>query len=115
MNYIGNQKVVNEIEKDGVVEVTLKDKTSFEINKELLEKIKTEKNGNGNITDVVSDYFSRKFLAELAYYDLDYMFALSASSGVATLAHNLRESAIGNKFDCSCSETIKLSKIVEEL
>lgn len=112
--YIGNQKIVNEIEKDGMVEVTLKDKTSFEMNKELLEKIKIEKNGNGNITDVVSDYFSRKFLAELAYYDLDYMFALSASSGVATLAHNLRENAIGKAFDCNSSETMKLSKIVKE-
>ena len=112
--YIGNQKIANEVIRDDVVEVTFKDKTSFIIKRELLDKIKTEVSGSGNVTDNVTDYFSRKFLAELALYDLDYMFVMDVSSGIATLAHNLREEAIGKKFNCSSTETIKLSKILED-
>lgn len=111
--YIGNQKIKEEVEKDGITTVTLKDKTSFEINTELLSKIKTETDGIGNVTDNVADYLSRKFLAEIAMYDLNYIFAMSISEGIATLAHNLREQAIGKKFDCSGTETIKISKILE--
>lgn len=111
--YIGKLKIRSEKVERDVVKVKLKDNTEFEIHKELLEKIKTAEKGNGNVTDTINDYFSRKFLAELAMYDLDYMFAMNVGSGIATLAHNLREQAISKVFDCSCSETIKLSKIVK--
>jgi len=111
--YIGNVKIKSEKVKGDKTTVKLKDNTEFDINSKLLEKIKTEKEGNGNVTDVVSDYFSRKFLAELALYDLDYIFAMNVGSGIATLAHNLREVAIGKAFNCSSPETIKLSKLLE--
>ena len=115
MNYfIGNQKIREEkIDGENTI-VKLKDNSEFTINSQLLEKVKKEEKGNGNVTDSISDYFSRKFLAELAYYDLDYTFAMSIGSGIATLAHNLRENSIGKAFDCSCSETIKIKKITDE-
>lgn len=112
--YIGDKKVKVTI-KGEIVIVNPENGTKFEINKELWEKIKSDKKGLGNVTDIINDYFCRKFLAELALYDLDYMFAMSIGSGIATLAHNLREQAIGKALDCSCSETVKLSKIIDEM
>lgn len=112
--YIGSLEIKKEKIDGDFVTVTMKDKSSFVVHKELLEKIKTDEKGNGNVTDIINDYFSRKFLAELAYYDLDYMFAMNVGQGIATLAHNLREGLISRTFNCSGGDTIKLSKILED-
>ena len=114
MSFVGNQKIRDEkIDGENTI-VKLKDNSEFTINSKLLEKVKKEEKGNGNVTDSISDYFSRKFLAELAYYDLDYTFAMSIGSGIATLAHNLREGLISRTFNCSGGDTIKIKKITDE-
>ena len=110
--YIGNQKVKSERENGDMVDIVMKDKTTFTINKELLEQIKTEKKGEGSITDNVNHYFARKFVAELAYYDLDFYFIGNIGQKMEVLAHNLREKLFRKTFDCSGGDAIPLNKLI---
>lgn len=112
--YIGNQKIKSEKEDGNIVEVVMKDKTTFKIHKELLKQIKTKKDGEGSIADNINNYFARKFVAELAYYNLDFYFVGNISQSMGVLAHNLREELLRNTFNCSSGDAISLNKLVKK-
>ena len=111
--YIGNQKIKSEEANGDMVDIIMKDKTTFTINKELLEQIKTDSNGEGSVTDNVNNYFARKFIAELAYYNLDFYFVGNIGQSMGVLVHNLREELFRNTFDCSGGDGIALNKLIE--
>ena len=111
--YIGNKRIKNtQILTDDKIKVIMAEGEPFEINTKLFEKIKTEKVGQGNIVDNIRNYFARKFLAELAYNDLDFFFAENIGTGLGVLAHNLREQKISEAFKVSSTDGIKLSKLI---
>lgn len=113
--FIGNKsvKMVNEKDEKTVV-LEFLDEPSVTINKELFELVKTDEKGNGNVTDNINNYFARKFLAELAYYNLDYYFASSVSIAIETLAHNLREELFAKAFGSTGANDIKLIKLLDK-
>lgn len=113
--YIGKNKVKDESidPETGDVNVTLDDKQKIRINKELYDKIKTEKEGEGTITDVVRDRLAREFLAQLAMYDLEFYLVDHVAQGMSTLAHNLREEAIAEKFGCQSAMNISISELLK--
>lgn len=98
---------------DKNVSVEFDDSTSIVINKELLDLIKTEEKGNGNVTDNINDFFARKFLAELAYYNLGYYFSRNVASSIEVLAHNLREELLKKTFNCSGGDDISLKLLTD--
>ena len=110
--FIGNQKIKSEKIEGDFVNVVLEDKTDFKIHKELLKGIKSKKVGSGNLADNINDYFARKFLAELAYYELDYYFVSNVGQAMNVLSHNLRENLIRETFKCSGGNNINLKKLV---
>ena len=110
--FIGAKEIKMVMEKDEkTVEVEFSDGKKTEINKDLLELIQTEVEGTGEVTDNVKDYFARKFLAELAYYDLKYYFAGYVSTAMDVLSHNLREELLAKTFGCTGGDDIPLIKL----
>jgi hypothetical protein len=114
--FIGDKeiKLVEEVE-DGNAKVTFADDSSTVINTELLGEITSEEEGKGNITDAVYHYFSTRFLADLAYYKLEYYTVEGVAMAMRVLAHNLREEAIKKAFGCSGGDAIRLDKLSAEL
>lgn len=112
--FIGSKEVKVVMDKDEKnVSVDFDDNTSTTINKELFELIKSEEKGNGNVTDNVNDFFARKFLAELAYYELGYYFSRNVSSAMEVLAHNLREELLKKTFNCTGGDDINLRLLTD--
>lgn len=113
--YIGNKEIKTvETLENGVSKVTMAEGEPFEISTELLGKIQTDTEGQGSITDNINNYFARKFLAELAYYGLDYYFAKHIGISLEVLAHNSREQKIAELFGATSSDSIKLSQLFKE-
>lgn len=111
--FIGDKEIKMTTEKDEkTIVVEFATDPAVTINKELFDLIKSEEKGNGNVTDNVNAYFSRKFLAELAYYNLDYYFAGSVGIAMETLSHNLREELFAKTFACSGANDIKITKLL---
>lgn len=111
--FIGKDKIRKETENGDSVDVVMKEGTEFKIKKDLLDILKTEGKGDGNITDNIRNYFARKFISELALYDLNYYFVNNVSVAMDTLAHNLREELFRKTFDCSGGDAIPLNKLIE--
>lgn len=112
--YIGEKEIKATFpdgEKD--LKVELADGGTIIINKELFDLIKSEKKGEGDITDHVRDYFARKFVTEMAYYGLTYAFVSVIGNGMDNIIWNLRENAIKKAFDCPGSTEIKLISLFE--
>jgi hypothetical protein len=115
MAFIGNKEIEKHSNISATqVEVKVKDGEPFVIHKDIYDGIVTDELGEGTITDNVNNYFARKFLAELAHYDLDFYFSKQIGMKLEILAHNLREQKIAEKFDAVTSDSIKLSKILDE-
>ena len=116
MSFLGNREikeVVDLVEKPGFVEVTLEDDQKSVLNKDLFALVELQEKGNGSVTDVVTDYFARKFIAELSQFDLDFYFSSLVSRSMETLAHNAREQLFANTFGCSSANDISLRTIVD--
>ena len=108
MKYLGNEEVEFIEGESEISKVHLKDNKIIELHKDLVEHIVSEKPNEGTLTDLVSHYLSKKFLIEMAYYDLDFYMTESVGTGIKVLAHNLREDAISKAFDCQGALNIKL-------
>lgn len=116
MAYLGELKIESEISNDdGISKVTFEGGQNIDINSKLLKELVTEEEGKGNITDNINDYFARKFVAELAYYDLDYYFVKSVGIAMEVLSHNLREELIRKTFNCSGGDAINLKKLLTDI
>lgn len=111
--FIGDKeiKMVNEKDEKTVVLEFVGD-PSVTINKDLFDLIKSEEKGNGNVTDNINAYFSRKFLAELAYYNLNYYFVGGTAVAMETLAHNLREELLSKTFNCNGANDISVQHLL---
>ena len=113
--YIGNQEVKMTMpEGKTLLKVEFDDKSSTVINKELFDLIKSEEKGVGNVTDNVNHYFSKKFIAELSMYDLEFYFAGSVGTAMGVLVHNLRENLFQTTFKCGSTDNIGLKKLVSQ-
>ena len=111
--FIGSKKISKtSIDGDDMV-VFFKDESSFSIKKKLFDIIVTEKEGVGDVTDVVRHLFSVKFLRELSDYGLDSNACAHVANGVGTLAHNAREAAVCSKFGVDSPNQIKLEDIID--
>lgn len=111
--FIGDKEVKMTTEKDEkTIVVEFSGDPSITINKELFDLIKSDEKGNGNVTDNINAYFARKFLAELAYYNLEYCFAGSTGIAMETLAHNLREELFRKTFNCGGANNINISNLL---
>jgi hypothetical protein len=112
--FIGNKEVKMELEQENGVDVKIEfgDDTSTVINKELFDLIKSEDKNDGNVSDNINHYFAKKFVAELAYYGLDFYFANNVGVAMGTLAHNLREELFSKTFKCTGGDTINLKLLV---
>jgi len=95
--YIGSKKITKTKEDGNNVFLTFGDKTTTSINKDLLELVQTEKEGNGNVGDVVTNKLAKKFLAEMASYDLDRMNAVQVGQSIGVLVDNLLEDWISKE------------------
>ncbi len=112
MQFIGNKKIKKtEVLTNGKINVIMAEGEPFEISEKIFNGIKTEKVGQGNITDNINSFFARKFLAELALEDLDFSFAKNVGMSLEILAHNLREQKISESFKAPSSDNIKLSQL----
>ncbi len=114
--YIGEKEIVKvkQIDGDNRIIISFKDEEEKEatIDKGLFDLIVLEKQGKGNVMDAVRYYFAKKFLSELALYDLDFYMVENIGVAMQTLSHNLREDAIGKMFECSGALDIKLRKLI---
>lgn len=121
--YIGSKEIylVEDIDGTSNVNISFKkdakgeDSVDVILNKELFNTIKSNVPSMGNITDHIRDYFARKFLAELAYYDLEYYFVNNVAVGMETLAHNLREELFRKTFVCSGGDAINLKLLAQKV
>lgn len=117
MSFVGEKEIKEIVPvpgKENLVKVIF-DEGETEINKDLLELITIEEKGNGNVTDNINHYFTRKFVAELSQYDLGFYFTNSIGIGIETLAHNLREELIRKTFNCSGANDISLKLLVDNI
>ena len=113
--FIGAKEIKMTTEKDETkIVLEFLDEPSIIMNKELFDLIKSEEKGNGNVTDNINNHFARKYLAELAYYDLDYYFSGSVALATETLAHNLREELFARAFGSTGANDIKLIKLLDK-
>ena len=115
MSFIGEREIKEVVEvadKPGFVEITLEDDQKSVMNADLFALIENQEKGNGTITDVVTDYFARKMVAELAQYDLDFYSTGLIARSIETLAHNAREQLFANTFGCTSAYDISLRTIV---
>jgi len=108
--FIGTKEIKITLDKDekNLSVEFVDDNNSVVINKELFDLIKSETKGTGNVTDNINDLFARKFLAELAYYDLGFYFCRNIANSIEVLAHNLREELLRSTFNCSGGDDINL-------
>lgn len=111
--YIGNKKINSSELDENTILVKLKDNTETKISKELFDIIATEEKGDGTIMDNINNYFAKKFVAELAYYNLDFYMVQNVAQAMGVLSHNLRESLIRKTFECSGGDTIPLNKLID--
>jgi len=113
--FIGNKEVrTKDLENGKVLVIVLEDKSEIEINKELYDIIVTEKVGDGTIMDNINNYFARKFVAELAYFDLEFYMVANIAQSMGVLVHNLREELLRKTFSCQGGDTISLKKLLKE-
>lgn len=112
--YIGDKKIKAQFEQENKTDLKLEfdDGSDVVINAKLFDLIKSKVKNDGNITDSINHYFAKKFVAELAYYNLDFYFANNIGVAMGTLSHNLREELFKKAFDCSGAETIKLGLLL---
>lgn len=112
--FIGSKEIKVQLDKDEKnVSLEFDDGSHTDINKELLLLIQSDVKGDGNVTDNINNFFARKFLAELAYYDLGYYFSSNVGTAIEVLAHNLREKLISDTFSCSGGSDISLKLLVK--
>ena len=111
--YIGNKKINSSELDENTILVKLKDNTETKISKELFDIIATEEKGDGTIMDNINNYFAKKFVAELAYYNLDFYMVQNVAQAMGVLSHNLREGLIRKTFNCSGGDTIPLNKLID--
>ncbi len=114
--FIGNREIKATFEEENGIDIKLEldDDSSVVINKELFDFVKSEEKGDGNISDNINYYFAKKFIAELAYYGLDFYFANNVGIAMGTLAHNLREDLFKKAFNCTGGDTINLKLLLPE-
>jgi len=112
--YIGNNKITFSELDENTILVKLKDNSETKISKELFDIIATEKKGDGTIMDNINNHFAKKFVAELAYYNLDFYMVSNVAQSMGVLTHNLREVLLRKTFECSGGETIPLNKLIIE-
>lgn len=112
--FIGNKEIKMELDQENGVDVKIEfsDDTSVIINKELFNLIKSEEKNDGNVSDNINHYFAKKFVAELAFYGLDFYFANNVGIAMGTLAHNLRESLLSKTFNCTGGDSINLKLLL---
>ena len=112
--WIGERKIKGAQELGDKVLVMFKDNSDITINKNLFDIIQSEEKKQGLITDVVRHVLSTKYLSDMADYGLDFGMTAHIGQGIQTLAHNLRESAIGKKFNCAGANEIPLKDLLDE-
>lgn len=111
-SYIGS-KVVKDVENQGeLVLVTFEDGNTITISEELLGMIVSSEPREGEVMDAIRHVLSTKFLKEMASYGLSYYMVTHIASGMETLAHNVRESAISERFGCKSVLEMPLSDII---
>lgn len=112
--FIGRKKIktVKETDDPTIKEVTFMDKSSVKIKQTLLDMIKRDEVGEGEVTDSVLHVIGAKFLQELADYDLEFYMVEMVAARLQTFIHNLREEAVGKKFNCKGNSDIKIKDIL---
>lgn len=114
--FIGDKEVKETTHNDnGWITIHFKDKGSdpLEMKQELFELISRPVANEGSITDVVSHCLASKYLAELSDYGLEFYMVDHISQSMRTLAHNLREGAIGRAFSSTGALDMKLNKLID--
>lgn len=112
--FIG-EKEIKEIEHsgDGDCVVLFMDESQSKISEKMLDFIQSDVEQKGTITDVVRMKLASKYLQDMADFGLENNMVEQVSMGMQTLAHNLREEAIGKALGCTGALDIKLSKLIE--
>jgi len=112
--FIGDREVVKFDACDGgeFVEVEFADGFKTKMSGTLFYHLKRDERGQGSVTDNVNHYFAKRFLAELALNGLEYYFVNNVATAMGVLAHNLREEAIKEAFQCSGGDAIPLTKLI---
>lgn len=116
--FIGTKEIKvildNEDGKSVDIEFVEAENPSVKLNKELFDLIKSEEKSTGNITDQVNHYFAKKFVAELAYYGLEFYSASNIGTAMGVLAHNLREDLFRKTFDCDGADSVSLRLLLDK-
>ena len=78
----------------------------------LLGDVTSEEKGKGNVTDCVNHHFAKSFLSQLALAGIKTYSIEGVAMGMRTLAHNLREVAIGKAFNCHGGDDILIGDLI---
>jgi len=111
--YIGRYEISALVDDGDNFIVNFKDHDPLTLKKELFEIVARDvKNKDAGITDIVNHVLATKFLSELADYGLEYYMVEAVGMAMRTLAHNAREQAIREKFECSGGDAIRLDQLI---
>ena|SRR3972149_4863509 len=112
-SYIGDKKI-KELERTGInlVNVEFEDGNKIKIHNDLLEMIVRPVKNESSVTDTIIHLIATKFVAELADYGLEFYLVNNIARGMETLAHNLREEAVGKAFGCTGNLDIRLNELI---
>ena len=110
--YIGDKEIKTVAEIGSGVTIKFEDGQIISLQKKLYDLIVKKEIGTGTVTDCVRAYIAKKFLLEAADYGLETQDLEGLANSIGTLAHNLREIKIGEKFGCTNSADIKLSELI---
>ena len=115
--FIGNSEIDSVLYNDEDDQVTVmfkddKEHGSITIHKDILNMVQSTVAQDGNIHDLIAHQMAKRFIAELASYDLEFYTVENIASAMRVLAHNLREEAIGKAFACTGALDMKLEKIL---
>ena len=113
MQYIGKKKVKNVLGEDDTYIVTFDDKSVGRFKKALFDMIARDKEGEGEVYDVIRAIFAKKYVLDMADYGIDYLTCRHISMGIENLCHNMRETAIAKKFGVNTTDNMTISQVLE--
>lgn len=110
--FIGTYEIKT-TETDGeFTKVIFTDELDIRVKTELLKEIQTEKIGKGSYVEMITFYFAKKFLAELALNELPCSYVDNVGIYMGNLTDNVREELMDNTFGCKGgSHAIPLNKL----
>ena len=112
--YIGLHKITSQKEKDGLVTVTLKDKSVHTFNKELFDLIATKEitNNGDKPYDVVVHTIASAICMLTKKYDLTIMEALNSIQTASHLVELFRNEKVAKIFKVDNVTHIKMKDII---